>query len=216
MSFKKYLQTHYVSACEAQRNISNDFKMVEMLRNQTSDSALVQKWMLSYNLFRGVTTDERIKIADAFILYANDSLTHGALDSTVDIKLHYGALLSALYKAVDRGWISATSKLLWCAFPKDFVIYDEFVYRALVVLQCVDDDLSTFSRIGVAPQIKNLSNIDAAVQFYMNYQAMVKHLQTMHQRDLDKLRKTHKEKYKYDIRIIDKLLWMIGNAKDQF
>lgn len=216
MSLKKYLKTHYVSACEAQRNISDDFKMVEMLRNQISDLALVQKWMLSYNLFRGVTADKRIKIANAFILYANTSLSTDTLDSKVDIELHYRALLIALFKAVDRGWISATSKLLWCAFPKDFVIYDEFVYRTLVVLQCVDTDLSSFSRIGEAPQIRGVSDIEAAVQFYMNYQAMVKHLQTIHQRDLDILRKKFKEEYEYDIRIVDKLLWMIGNPKDVF
>jgi hypothetical protein len=213
MSFKNYLHKYYVTACEMQRQEGNDLLMVQMLRDKSEDLVLVQKWMRSYGLFQGINTQQRLDIARAFMLYARNSLTTGALNEMENIESHYKGLLIALHQTVGRGWMSASSKLLWCAFPNDYVIYDAFVHSVLIVLQCVDDDLSSFSRIGVAPRIKDLSDIEAAVQFYMNYQAMVKHLQTIHQSDLDELRKTHKETYEYDIRIIDKLLWMIGDAK---
>jgi hypothetical protein len=50
----------------------------------------------------------------------------------------------------------------------------------------------------------------------MNYQDMVKHICERHSDTLKELRGKHKETYPHDIRIIDKLLWMIGNPKQRF
>lgn len=108
--------------------------------------------------------------------------------------------------------MSATSKLLWCLYPRDIVIYDAFVHRALVVLQCVDPDLAGTERIGAAPKINAPTHIDPAVAGYMRYQALVGKLLTVHTPTLNELRLKHKEQYPYDIRIVDKLLWMIGNS----
>ncbi len=47
----------------------------------------------------------------------------------------------------------------------------------------------------------------------MDCQVIVRRLQTQHGQLLHDLRKHHNELYPYDVRIIDKLLWMIGNPR---
>lgn len=216
MSFAHYLRTRYVTACEMQRDILNDREMIEMLRGGTENPVLVKTWMESYGLFQGIKDDDRKSIAKVFLEYArNVKRPNGSLKQEF-VQAQFKALLLLLHTEVQRSWISATSKLLWCVFPNDFVIYDAFVYRTLVVLQCVDDELSKFPRVGQAPKVGKSEDIDRAVDFYMNYQSMIRHLQTMNQTTLDELRKKHNEPYLHDVRIIDKLLWMIGNSRKKY
>jgi hypothetical protein len=216
MSFARYLRKNYSTACEMQRNIVKDSAMVEMLNTGRSDLALVKSWMREYGLFQGITTAKRNAIAKAFLNYAlNLEKPRRALNEKY-IEAQFKALLLILHKKVERSWMSATSKLLWCVFPHEFVIYDAFVHRSLVVLQCVDSGLSKFPRVGAAPKIKGTADIDDAVSFYMNYQSMVRHLQKRNQPALDTMRAKHAETYEYDVRIIDKILWMIGNARTEY
>ena len=213
MSFSRYLRKNYAAACELQRRIDNDSEMIDMLKNGPPNLNLVKSWMRGYGLFQGITTEKRNAIARAFLKYAqNVDMARQSLDENY-IKEQYKTLFLTLHKQVERSWMSATSKLLWCVFPNDFVIYDAFVHRSLVVLQCLDAGLSKFPRIGTTPKIKSNLDIDAAADFYMNYQSMVQHLQQTHQSTLNKLRQKHGELYQYDVRIIDKILWMIGNAR---
>lgn len=125
----------------------------------------------------------------------------------------YSELFTALFFEVNRSWMSATSKLLWCIYPNEVVIYDAFVKRTLVVMQCLDSELARFPRIGVAPPVAHASNIASAVKHYMNYQDMVKNIFERNSALLSELREKHRETYLHDIRIVDKLLWMIGNPK---
>ena len=64
--------------------------------------------------------------------------------------------------------------------------------------------------IGTTPKVSSKTTLDNAVDHYMNYQSVVKVLLDAHSKKFDRLRKTHAQRYLYDIRIIDKLLWMIG------
>ncbi|MDQ3819918.1 MAG: hypothetical protein M3362_19895, partial [Acidobacteriota bacterium] len=106
------------------------------------------------------------------------------------------------------------SKLLWCIFPNEVVIYDKFVWQALVVMQCLDPELASFPRIGNPPtSIKTESGINLAVNHYMNYQDMVRHILQRNLPALRELRETRNETYPHDIRIVDQTLWRIGNPK---
>lgn len=212
MSFTRYLTTHYSTACDNQRSIVSDPEIVEGLKTRSATVKLVGDWMRGYGLFQGIPSAQRDAVVKAFLRHSKTLKAESSpLTSTV-IETNFKSLLTVLHQAVERGWISATSKLLWCLYPHDFVIYDTFVHRSLVVLQCLDAGLQNFDRIGRPSKIKSLSDIDQAVGHYMNYQAMVKHLKNEHQPILDKLRKKYDETYPYDIRIVDKLLWMIGDA----
>ena len=59
MSFGAYLESHYVVACNLQRDISRDPTMVAMLQDGHSDDTLVKKWMRDYGLFQGITGQKR-------------------------------------------------------------------------------------------------------------------------------------------------------------
>jgi len=212
MSFRAYLESHYVAACNLQRGISRDPLMIAMLRDGPADASLVKSWMRDYGLFQGITGQRRDAIVNRFLAFARSHARASHVSNDV-IKDLYAELFTALYREVARSWMSATSKLLWCLYPDDIVIYDAFVHRTLVVMQCIDADISGFPRIGAAPSIKKKADIAPATAHYMTYQAMVRKLHSVHARALADLRLRNNELYPYDIRIVDKLLWMIGDSK---
>ena len=215
MSFRDYLQSHYVAACELQRSddLELDTEIVAMLQHGPPAPDLVKRWMRNYGLFQGITNQQRSTIVERFLEFANSRVRTLRVSDDKEIARLYSELFTALYRQVPRSWMSATSKLLWCLYPHDIVLYDAFVHRALVVMQCVDVDLSEFARIGTASAIRSEADIARASDYYMNYQAMVRKLKSVYAHELDELRRRYNEPYLYDIRILDKLLWMIGNPK---
>lgn len=154
MSFRQYLETRYTAACDMQRGIHRESQMVAMLQSGPPDPTLVQSWMRDYGLFQGITSQNRVAIVDRFLAFAvqHERIPHVPTDA--EIQTLYSALFGALYDAVPRSWASATSKLLWCLYPTKVVIYDAFVHRVLVVMQCIDDDLTGFPRIGGRRRLK--------------------------------------------------------------
>jgi hypothetical protein len=216
MSFRHYLETRYTAACEMQRTIHRDPQMIAMLRHGPPNPSLVQTWMREYGLFQGITAQDRNAVANRFLRFVAEHKRYGQGPNAYEIKTLYSTLFRALHDEVQRSWVSATSKLLWCLYPETIVIYDAFVHRALVVLQCIDDDLNAFPRIGGSPRVREDADITQAVQHYMNYSAMVHHLFLIHAPLLNDLRAQHNETYPYDIRILDKVLWMIGNSRESY
>jgi hypothetical protein len=216
MTFRRYLENRYVAACNMQRGIVRDPQMVDMLRVGPHDQRLVASWMRDYGLFQGITAPNRAAIVERFLQFvtAHDLIVGDMSDD--QIRRLYIELFTALYQSVLRSWMSATSKLLWCLYPSTVVIYDTFVHRTLAVMQCIDDDLAGFPRIGAPPSIDGEGDIENAAEHYMNYQAMVRKLQAAHSQLLRDLRSRHNESYPYDVRIMDKLLWMIGNLREAY
>ncbi|MBI3530707.1 MAG: hypothetical protein HY067_22405 [Betaproteobacteria bacterium] len=190
--------------------------MVTMLRDGPHDAALVTSWMRDYGLFQGITARNRAAIVARFLRFAHAHKATAHNPNEEEIATLYAALFTALHREVPRSWMSATSKLLWCLYPDTIVIYDTFVHRTLIVMQSIDDDLSAFPRVGAPRSIDGEADIVAATTHYMNYQAMVRRLQTRHWQLLRDLRKRYNESYPYDVRIIDKLLWMIGNPRENY
>jgi hypothetical protein len=215
MSFQAFLENQFTTACELQRKIEQDTPMVNMVRDGLKDDSLVKKWMRTYGLFQGVSRKEEDAIARRFLNYV-ESHTKVAQLSENEIRNIFSELLSELFQEVARTWISATSKLLWCLYPDEIVIYDSFVHRTLTVMQCIDTDLAEYPRIGETPTINNEQDIVPATHHYMNYQAMVQKLLRTHAQTIAELRLQNDESYPYDIRIMDKLLWMIGNPKARY
>lgn len=216
MSFRQYLEGRYATACEMQRSIHRDPLMVAMLQKGPQDPALVQAWMREYGLFQGVTAPNRNAVVNRFLKFATEHQRHPQEPNDDEIQALYINLLRALHDEVARSWVSATSKLLWCLYPNTIVIYDAFVHRALAVMQCIDDDLEGFPRVGEPPRIGGVADIAVAAQHYMNYQAMVRHLLCVHAQLLQDLRARYNEQYPYDVRIMDKALWMIGNVREAY
>ena len=216
MTFRKYIESRYVVACNMQRGIVRDPQMVSMLHDGPHSLALVTSWMRDYGLFQGITNQNRAAIVKRFLHFVE---THEQIDGDISdeqIEMFYRELFTALFHTVQRSWMSATSKLLWCLYPNTVVIYDAFVHRTLSVMQCLDDSLADFPRIGEPTSIRRVDDIEIAARHYMNYQAMVRNLLNTHSQLLQELRTQHNESYPYDVRIMDKLLWMIGNLRETY
>ncbi len=216
MSFEAYIRNNYAAACKIQRDIVKDVKMKTMLASGDQDIHLVKSWMKDYGLFQGLTTENRDKIANRFLSFSISARLTASVSDRKILEEKYTELFTALFLEVKRSWVSATSKLLWCIYPDEVVICDSFVWRALVVMQCFDKELASFRRIGVAPKVARKSEIASAVEYYMNFQDMVRRIFERNSDTLNELKEKHKETYPHDIRIIDKLLWMIGNPNQSF
>jgi len=216
MSLVDFIESNYQAACEMQRSIERDSKMKEMVAKSLRDEQLVFSWMQDYGLFQGIKADDRKAIVNTYFsaLPSLSQLEKGK--ERIIIEDNFRFLLTELYSAVNRKWLSATSKLLWCSYPDHVVIYDAFVERALVILQGITPFLAHHPRINTSPKLKSSSDIEAVMKFYKNYQNMVLAVAKEHQEQLDELRNVHNEPYVHDIRIIDKLLWMLGNPKQGF
>lgn len=215
MTFTDYLKNHYGQACAEQNKIESDQDIVCNLANGSPSNASVRKWMESYNLFQGIEGGCRDAISQTFLKFTANSIKSTPLDREA-IRSNYSNLFEDLYDTLPRSWMSATSKLLWCIYPSDIAIYDSFVHRTLLVLQHFDADLASLPHLSFAPQMRSIDDIENATTFYMQYQDMVKHLLTTHQSTLDNLRNHYNELYPYDIRVVDKLLWMIGSGNEKF
>ena len=216
MSFRLYLETRYATACAMQRAIHRDPQMVAMLREGPHDATLVQAWMREYGLFQGITAPHRNAIVHRFLTFVGEHERHVQEPNTDEIQALYVGLFTALHGQVGRSWVSATSKLLWCLYPNTIVIYDAFVHRALAVMQCIDNDLEGFPRVGQPPKVNGPADIVNAAQHYMNCQAMVRRLLSVQGQLLRELRERHNELYPYDVRIMDKVLWMMGNLREAY
>lgn len=212
MAFDHFVEHYYGQACALQKNIESDTPLLKSLRAGTASPVAVESWMTSYNLFQGRPGLERRKIAKCFLEFANEERPKRA-QSAAAVRQLFGRLHNRLHAKVNRGWTSATSKLLWCLYPRDVAMYDRFVHGSLVVLQCTEPALEKFKRLGPTPRIgDDHRGLLDALEHYMCYQQMVKVLLNANSALLKKKRKATGETYPYDIRIVDKLLWMMGNA----
>ena len=199
-----------------QNGIVKDSEMKLMLDSRVINKQLVISWMRDYGLFQGIKTIDREAIVNKYAALVFDATDCYQSPNTKQIEVMFHQFLSEFYETVPRKWLSATSKLLWCSFPDNIVIYDAFVERALVILQGVTLYLADMPRIKTSPVIKTPNDIDLVVEFYLNYQGMVIAIMAEHQKQLNKLRSKYNETYSHDIRIIDKVLWMLGNPNQTF
>lgn len=185
MSLIDFIESNYQAACEMQRSIEKDSKMKEMLANSLRDEALVYSWMLDYGLFQGIKAEDRKIVVNKYFssLPNLSNLEKGQERKIIEDNFRY--LFTELYTAVNRKWLSATSKLLWCSYPDHVVIYDAFVERALVILQGLTPYLASLPRIKTSASVKQASDIEAVIRFYKNYQNMVLAIACEHKKQLD-------------------------------
>lgn len=212
MPLRQYITDYYQEACGILHNIPQDQPMIEMLEhNNNLDSDVVIGWMREYGLFQGIENGIRNQISAQFLQFVAAHQRYPNGPNEQQIRELFTQIYTLLFRIKNRSWMSATSKLLWCLYPDHGVMYDSFVHTALTTLQCLIDNLQDFERISVAPTPNNDGDIAHATEHYMNYFGMVQKIKADNQNLLNELRQQHNEQYPYGIRILDKLLWMMGN-----
>jgi hypothetical protein len=134
-------------------HVPRDAAMMALMQNNGSsashssaDIKTVNDWMREYGLFQGINGGMRSKIVNAALnTVPTISMPTGATRTRNDIETAFRLLYTKLHSVSKRKCISATSKLLWCRFPDDIVIYDSFVERAVTVLQHIDSSINNLT-----------------------------------------------------------------------
>lgn len=209
---EQFIKSNFKKVRVIQEGFDHDLAMIHGIKSKSLNTDMVLKWMTSYGLFQGIRTEERTTVAKEFIDFANQIQNF----ENINIEQNFYDLHSQFCKVKMRKWISATSKLLWCAFPDQIVIYDAFVGRTMAVLQCLDEDLAKLPRLNYPPSVINERDIESLTNYYMNYQNLVKVLVSKYQNTINALRKESQSNYKYDLRIMDKILWLMGDMNSEF
>ncbi len=88
-------------------------------------------------------------------------------------------------------------------------MYDRFAYRAICVLQSVHPALADLDKVGR----ENPDGPEAVCAHYSRYRAHVVALTQAHQELIDQIKNEVGCYYPYNLRIMDKLLWHLGNGQ---
>jgi len=218
MDLSQIVKKYYASACGTQEDISRDKKMIDEFSSDGSDCnpLLIKSWMLDYSLWQGISNSDRDKVVEAIPrIISGCPAAFDQTNRTEFVRKVYRHVFIGLYETVNRNWLSATSKLLWCKYPADFVIFDSFVERSIIVMQWFNDELAEMTRIGAPPKAITGRNHDEYIDFYMRFSQMVYALFMQACSTLVECREATKQSYPYDIRIFDKILWLTANRNSR-
>jgi len=213
MNVSRIIEKYYEKACNTQREIGRDAKMIDMLANgENYNPELVMSWMRDYGLWQGIKAEDRNKIVSSIPkIFKNLPSKFEQSDRSDFTRTVYSTVFMGFYDQVNRNWLSASSKLLWCKYPHDFVIFDAFVERAVIVMQWFDAHLEGLPRLGAPPKKITPNNISEYVDFYMRYSDFIWAIFERERQTLEQCRVRQNQDYQYDIRILDKILWFAAN-----
>lgn len=202
-----FIKNNLAHVNKIQNSFDHDQKMVEGIKSGNLDPQTVKRWMQGYGLFQGIKSEVRNQISNAYV----DFVSSHRPDTHKDLKQEFFRLHETFYIIQNRKWISAASKLLWCLYPHNTVIYDAFVERSILVLQCVDEDLIQMPRLGKSPKSNSPDFLTKSTEYYWAYSLLVKKLHQKYQPLISQLKSDLGSTYPYDIRLTDKLLWLMGD-----
>lgn len=157
----------------------------------------VRKWLNYYKVTLFFPPEASRKIAQKIIEFA-DGDRPKALQNKAQIISEYKRLESCLQPLAppapksgkSRAVTSLTSKALWCCYPDDVPIFDDYAVRALQVISRICD---------IKPESEQ-SGYESFVDVWFQFYAGVKPV--LDQADLNG--------YPYKIRVLDGLLWYLG------
>ncbi len=210
----KYL---FRSACgELDLYKCKDDDVQKALRGGDDAQVTVRDWMRGYGLFQGINKKDRERIASKALAFARTKAPAKFPEN--ELPGLFNSLHDDLQTTVHRSWMSATSKLLWCLYPHNIVIYDAFAHQAACVLQALDPGQLGARRIGNPPAIssdhgasRRRQHATTPGEWYAHYYALVHRIHDQSRDIRDAMKRESSVSYPYDIRITDKILWILGN-----
>ena len=214
MDLQGAIRKYYHQACIEQNGLAEiDDGMKAIMQGKVAfDSQVAKRWMNNYGLFQGILNRDRDNIVSTVSRCISKIISSDITENRdSDIAEKFTLLFTELYCTVNRGWLSATSKLLWCSFPDDVVIYDSFIERFIIVMQWFEESLVDLPRLGNSPNLYSAKDIPQIVNYYLRYQDRVYRLFQKYSTMLKQLRVENNEEYPHDLRIFDKILWITSN-----
>ena len=166
-------------------------------RDQDNRHGVLREWLTWYRVFQGLKNEERGRVTKAVLTLVDRLDCKTVCRNQSTIMATCDRLNEACGKEVrrradggKRDMTSLASKALWCRFPDKVPIYDSFAQRALWVLSRLCEtvppsqgsEYERFARMWFALYPKALPIIEGANMYG----------------------------YRYEVRIFDKILWLIG------
>jgi hypothetical protein len=185
-----------------------DMKTIEAVNSihepQSVRVEQVHRWLQSYHVLQSFTTKTERMIAEQVIAYA-DSRKRTILDMKQELILEeFKDLESRIQKVVPenksgnpRKVTSLVSKAIWCCYPSDIPIYDNYAEHALQVI-------CRLSNIKVS-RTSNYRDGEYA-HFLEAWFRVFKEIEPAIDPEILKV-------YPNKIRVFDSLLWYIGQPK---
>jgi hypothetical protein len=169
-------------------------------RNEPLDGRVgaVKRWLDHYKVFQGFTGEERIRLANAVLRWADDKDLNLDLASTEEVLTAHTELEEACCKALgrDRGFTSLASKALWLCYPNSVPIFDDLTKRSLQMLTRLEPAL-VIADLGLS-----------------EYQIFVHYWKQLYERYGDTLRiplaERDSENTLHRTKIFDSVLWLLG------
>lgn len=180
-------------------NFPGDDTVIEAINDTGAGRIeLVRKWLISYKVLHYYSLEDGRNIAEQVVKFA-DNRTKKDLDQDKDLVIQEFSALGKLILTVaplapksgkPRELTSLTSKALWCCYPYDVPIFDNYTKRALQVI----------SRIcGLKPEPSH-SGYGAFVDVWFQVYDEIKPI----------LGQEKLSGFTYKVRVLDWLLWDLG------
>lgn len=203
---------------ELERN-EYDYVIVEAIKESILDVKLTHKWMASYGLFikRDVKKCQELAKDVTAVLNKVDRSKENSSITFLKLlkKLHISSQKQAMR---DKVWLSASSKLLWCAYPEEGVIYDLYTSRAITVIQGLESSLVSLPRLGPKTRFitkQGVPDFDQITAYYNRYSQLVHTLLQQYKTTIDQALKEKSKEGLNHLRVLDKLLFLLGKENSE-
>jgi hypothetical protein len=150
----------------------------------------VVDWLNRYKVLMGFSSDTRIAIAGQIIAFADERKGHSLSRDKVRIVAEFNKLKKRIATVTCRDVTSLTSKALWCCYPDDVPIFDRNAVNALRVI-------SRMCHLPPSPDRDEYACfVDVWFQVYREIEPVINREALFD--------------CPYEIRVLDRLLWYLG------
>lgn len=162
---------------------------------------ILRRWLDSYSVLMGYTSDRREGIRRSILEYADDSGRPKRLEGEHSILEQFSNLAGKLRIAAPpnadgslRDVTSLCSKALWCCYPEDVPIFDRNARSALGVLARLQ---------GIRPKEHGTEYGSFVSVWLQMYELLRPLFSDPH----------HVQTYGFQVRFFDRYLWYLGNPE---
>lgn len=161
---------------------------------------VLKGWLVYYKVFQGLKDKQRDDVVTSVLRWADSNLIEQRdLSSLDELSNEFDSLCSALPRILrkngePRKFTSLASKALWLCYPDKVPIFDDLASRALFVLsKLVEVDI---------PQVTDSE--------YKRFACIWRQMFAKYENEL---REICPEGYPYLVRVLDKILWILGEGR---
>ena len=191
------------------KDAETDDEAIQAARTKSDSEPIridkIRHWLQSYEVFQYLPGPQRSDIAAAVLCWADSQDKSTRLTTEDALCEAHACLMGECVRAFGkkRDFKSLASKALWLCYPDDVPIFDSFAQRGLWVLSKMDS--------GITPLTDDVLKNIAPLPENPDYRQFVHIWKILYDRSTQKIDTIEKRGYHYPVRVVDKILWIIGS-----